>query len=141
MPKNLAKDERCISLYGEPGGRWMLVTTRLGEIPPAIIPMHYYDERMPDGGATGVELRYMGAPSDVITLVYKSVLADGLEAGVKRIPAQQKIADILGMPRQQSVSFYMTKGRCPNLSDAGWKALVQLSFGEVEVALALALDK
>jgi len=129
------KHQSSESLYGEPGGRWLVTVTPSGMIPPPDITVTVNDaDAHGDSCSQLVTLAYMGEPYNVLTRIYNSLLKDCREAG-KRIPAQKKMAELIGMTSQQSVSFCISNGTFPNLTDQGWRTLVRLASGEIEIAL------
>ena len=90
------------SVYGDESGRFALLVGERGTVPPPYI--------------TG--LVYLGDPADVVSRVVWAQTS---------ARAQQEIADALGVT-QQTVSRYVNGRSRPDLTTAGWKALVRLAF-------------
>lgn len=90
-----------VTLYGNPDGRWFLLTGPHESTPPSDV----------DG------LGYLGSPIELIRLIHE-----------RRYTASQlELAELLCV-RQQAVSRYLKRGGGVNLSARGWCNLVCAVF-------------
>jgi hypothetical protein len=116
-------DERHVSLYGDRLGNWLLMTTATGTIPPPVITLCVYDGPPPPPSRT---LVYLGEPGDLVITLYQKMGGTGF-GGRAAEPVQQRLAVLLGVG-QTAVSRYIRQLSRPELSDRGWRNLVQAAL-------------